>query len=764
MKAEDIAIPGAPRDGGQPEPSRAEAAAARAAARAEAAERETFFRLMPTPACVVGFDGVFHQVNPAFAASLGREEEDLLQRRFATILHPDDFDGVARAMQTLVSGGRVQSLATRFLHAEGGYRLFLWDARVQGKHILAAGQDVTDLYLSQEMEARLKVVLDRSPDFIGISDVSGRPLYWNAAYRRLRGIGLFEPLPPGLHVKETHTEGSARQLLEVAIPTALKEGMWEGESCYRDPQGNEIPVSQVLMVHRGAEGEPAFLSSVARDISTYRIHDDALKEGSRMLSRALGALRQSEARYRILVEASPDIIARHGPDGRFVDVNPALERVLGYSREFSLGRMPTEFVEEEDVPAMQDFFRDLRAGRDRGSVRFRVRSRDGRQIWLESRGARLEDAGGRVEEVVITSRDVSDQLELERLKGLFLSTASHELRTPLASIRASLELLADGSAGPLPERAADMVSLAHANAVRLARIVDDMLDMERVKQGRMAFVPKACRLDQLARQAVEAVRSFSDSFGVALPLGPWREDAEVFADPDRVVQILVNLISNAVKYSPAGGPVLTRIEPCALGWAVEVEDRGPGIPEAFRPRIFEQFSQAGGPHQQAGSGLGLSISRSFAEAMGGALDYDSHPGRTVFRLELPVPRTGAAPEPGGLPAILHVEDDAAVSQLLAAALDGVAGLVNVSTLEAARARLAERPWALAILDSHLPDGDGQALLPDLKALPGGSVRVVLFTGDDTVPGSDPAVVHVFVKGDSGPGEIRRVVQRLLAQS
>lgn len=758
MKAEDPSQPEAPR-GARPEPGPAEGAEARA----EAAERETFFRLMPTPACVVGFDGVFHQVNPAFAASLGREEEDLLQRRFATILHPDDFDGMARAMQELGSGRRVQALATRFLHAEGGYRLFLWDARAQGRHILAAGQDVTDLYLSQEMEARLRVVLDRSPDFISISDTAGRPLYWNAAYRRLRGLGPFEPLPAGLHVKDSHVDWSAQQLVETGIPTALKEGIWEGESCYRDALGGEIPVSQVIMAHRGPAGEPAFLSSVARDISTYRLHDEALKEGHRMLSRALGALRQSEGRYRILVEASPDIIARHGPDGRFVDVNPALERVLGYTRETALGLLPTEFVEAEDLPSMLEFFRDLRAGRDRGSVRFRVRARDGREVWLESRGARLEGAGGRVEEVVITSRDVTDQLELERLKSLFLSTASHELRTPLASIRASLEMLADGTGGALPERAAGLASLAHANAVRLARIVDDMLDLERVRRGRMAFVPKACRLHLLARQAVEAVRAFSDSFGVALPLGPWREDAEVFADPDRVVQILVNLISNAVKYSPPGGPVLTRIEACEAGWAVEVEDRGPGIPEAFRPRIFEQFSQAGGPQQQPGSGLGLSISKGFAEAMGGSLDFESRPGRTVFRLELPALRREEPGAPEGLPWILHVEDDAAVSQLLAVALEGVAALVSAGTLAAARERLPERAWSLAILDSHLPDGEGPSLLGDLRALEGGGPPVALFTGEDTTPGTDPAIVHVFLKGSAGPAEIRRVVQGLLSE-
>jgi CheY-like chemotaxis protein len=323
-------------------------------------------------------------------------------------------------------------------------------------------------------------------------------------------------------------------------------------------------------------------------------------------------------------------------------------------------------------------------------------------------------------------------------------------------------MLAEGRGGALPSKAADLAALAHSNAVRLARIVDDMLDLDRVKQGRMTFTVQRCKLHVLARQAVEAVQTFGDAFGVALPCGPWPEDAEVFADPDRVVQILVNLLSNATKYSPPGGPVTTRIVAAGTGWVVEVEDRGPGIPEAFQARIFESFAQAGGPQQQPGSGLGLSISKSFAEAMGGALDFESRPGRTVFRLRLPA--AGGAPAAGtALPRILHVEDDAAVSQLLAAALEGVAALENASSLAQAERRLAEAAWALVVLDSHLPDGEGLSLLPRLRELGGPGLPVLLFTGEDTFPGMAGDIAYVFLKGSVGPGEIRRVIQGFLAE-
>lgn len=731
----------------------------------QVAEGEIFFRLSPDMACVTGPDGALRKVNPAMAQALGRAEAELLARPFLEFVHPEDADQAAEVLRSMSGDDAVRQAELRARRQDGRDLILSWTFAFHEGSVYAAARDITELRSALEARSRLKAVLDRSPDFIGISDAEGHPLYWNAAYRRLRRLGPAESIPEGLHVKDTHVEWSARQLLETGLPTAVALGVWEGESCYLDPAGGEIPVSQVLMAHRDPSGRVQFLSSIARDISTYRIHDEALKAGHRMLAKALADLRVSESRYRVLVEASPDLIARHGPDGRFMDINPAVTRVLGFRKDEIVGHNPGEFVRAEDLAAMLSFFRDLRAGRDRGSVRFRVRHKDGQEVWLESRGVRLTGEEGKVSEVVIASRDVTEQLELERVKELFLSTASHELRTPLASIRGGLELLAEGRAGELPRKAAELAELAHSNAVRLARIVDDMLDMDRVKQGRMPLSLRPCRLHALARQAVEAVQAFGDSFGVAMPCGPWPEEAESYADPDRVVQILVNLLSNAVKYSPPGGPVLTRIVPGAEGWAVEVEDRGSGIPEAFQPRIFESYSQAGGPQQQPGSGLGLSISKSFAEAMGGSLRFESRPGRTVFRLELPsVPRASSGGEAaaGGLPAILHVEDDAAVSQLLAASLEGVAVLVNVSTLAQAERHLADASWALVVLDSHLPDGEGLSLLPRLREAGGPGLPVLLFTGEDTFPGLAGDIAYVFMKGSVGPGEIRRVIQGFLA--
>ncbi len=729
----------------------------------QAAEGEIFFHLSPDLACIVGLDGHLLKVNPAMAGTLGFPETELLTRPFLDFVHPEDAAKAALLLRAPPGEDPHRQTELRARRKDGRELVLAWAfARHEGA-VYAAARDITDLRISQETRRRLKAVLDRSPDFIGVSDAEGHPLYWNAAYRRLRGLGPVEPIPEGLHVKDTHVEWSARQLLDTGLPTAVARGVWEGESCYRDPEGGEIPVSQVLMAHRDPSGRVQFLSSIARDISTYRIHDEALKAGHRLLAQALADLRASEARYRVLVEASPDLIARHGPDGRFMDINPAVTRVLGFDRDEIVGHSPAEFVQEADLEPMLDFFRDLRAGKGRGTVRFRVRHKAGREVWLESRGERLAIEDGRVTEVVIASRDVTEQLELERLKALFLSTASHELRTPLASIRASLEMLAEGRGGALPPKAADLAAVAHANAVRLARIVDDMLDLDRVKQGRMTFTLQRCHLHVLARQAVEAVQTFGDAFGVALPCGPWPEDAEVIADPDRVVQILVNLLSNATKYSPAGGPVTTRIAAAGKGWSVEVEDRGPGIPETFQSRIFESFAQAGGPQQQPGSGLGLSISKSFAEAMGGGLDFESRPGRTVFRLQLPAAGTAPAAAGTALPSILHVEDDAAVSQLLATSLEGVAVLVNVSSLAQAELRLADAAWALVVLDSHLPDGEGLSLLPRLRELRGPGLPVLLFTGEDTFPGMAGDIAYVFLKGSVGPGEIRWVIQGFLAE-
>jgi signal transduction histidine kinase len=216
--------------------------------------------------------------------------------------------------------------------------------------------------------------------------------------------------------------------------------------------------------------------------------------------------------------------------------------------------------------------------------------------------------------------------EVERLKNGFLSTASHELRTPLTSIRGSLGLLASGVVGALSDEAAEVVAIAERNAVRLMALINDILDLERLETGtielRFAQVP----VESILRRAMESLPAFGPQHGITVEVP--EVSATIWADADRIVQVVVNLLSNAVKFSPPGGVVTIDVRRDS-GVEFRITDRGRGVPMAFRRAIFERFRQVdtADSREKGGTGLGLAICKSIVEQHGGTIDVESEEGR-----------------------------------------------------------------------------------------------------------------------------------------
>ena len=181
---------------------------------------------------------------------------------------------------------------------------------------------------------------------------------------------------------------------------------------------------------------------------------------------------------------------------------------------------------------------------------------------------------------------------MERLKNEFVSTVSHELRTPLTSIRGSLGLLAGGMAGELPDKARQLVEIAHSNSNRLTRLVNDILDAEKIESGKMRFDLAPHPILPLVEQALDAIRGYAAMHGVELALAPAAPAVNVHVDDDRLLQVLANLLSNAIKFSPANATVDVAVSLRAGRVRVSIADRGPGVPAGFHDRIFEKFSQA----------------------------------------------------------------------------------------------------------------------------------------------------------------------------
>lgn len=233
---------------------------------------------------------------------------------------------------------------------------------------------------------------------------------------------------------------------------------------------------------------------------------------------------------------------------------------------------------------------------------------------------------------------VVERTEVTRMKDDFVSVVSHELRTPLTAIRGSLGLLQHGILGELPAEALEVVTIANESCIRLVRLINDLLDMQRLTAGRIELHPEELDVHSGLAKVIAENQTLADSVGVVLALEPAQQPVVVSMDRDRFIQIVTNLVSNAIKFSPAKTEVTLRALWVGDKARIEVCDRGPGIDDAFKGRIFEQFAQSDGSstRKQEGTGLGLSISRRLVELHGGTIGFvDRDGGGTTFYFEVP---------------------------------------------------------------------------------------------------------------------------------
>ncbi|WP_220808498.1 ATP-binding response regulator [Noviherbaspirillum aridicola] len=237
------------------------------------------------------------------------------------------------------------------------------------------------------------------------------------------------------------------------------------------------------------------------------------------------------------------------------------------------------------------------------------------------------------------ARANADLQRMAKLKDEFVATVSHELRTPLTSIRGSLSLLSEGMAGELPEAARKLVGIAGNSCERLVRMINDLLDIERIESGKMEFDLRMQPLDAIVEQAVASMQGYSAQYRVEIKTVPVPAGLRVRADRDRLMQVLINLLSNAIKFSPAGAEVRLITQVNGQRVRMSVIDRGEGMPDEFRDRIFEKFSQAdsGDSRRRGGTGLGLNICKRIVEEHGGRIDFESVYGEgSSFHVELPI--------------------------------------------------------------------------------------------------------------------------------
>ncbi len=362
-----------------------------------------------------------------------------------------------------------------------------------------------------------------------------------------------------------------------------------------------------------------------------------LKRAERALKQAQQELLASHARRAATVEAALDGIVGFDDEGQILELNPAAQIIFGRTGEEIPGlRIPElivlpDFVSSAPGGLAGHLEQGLLVGR---RVEVQGRRAAGTLFPLELAITRLPGDGPAAFTAFV--RDLTDLHEVERLKSQFVSTVSHELRTPLTSLRGALGLLVGGVLGTLPDGAFDAVRIAERGIVRLVGLVNDILDVERLENGRLSLQIDRHALADILVRSVEEVGALAADAGIRLEVEP--TTAVVRCDEERLVQVVVNLLLNALKFSPRGSSVHLRAREEGPWVEVQVQDQGRGIPPTHRTAIFDRFRQVEGadPAGQRGAGLGLAIAKSIVEMHGGAIGVESQEGQgSTFWFRLP---------------------------------------------------------------------------------------------------------------------------------
>ena len=359
------------------------------------------------------------------------------------------------------------------------------------------------------------------------------------------------------------------------------------------------------------------------------------------LAREHATVQGQRNQLEALIDASDAAIMMVGRDRKIAYANAEMARLVGIPREAVLGAsvetihrfLGGSFVDATAL-ASQETVLSLDA-----SLRDRVELTFPRRAVYQRVVAPVRESGGSLLGHIVLYRDVTHEVEVERAKSEFVSVASHELRTPMTSVKTSLSLLLAGAAGPRDASARELLEIAVRNADRMIRLINDLLDLSRLEAGRMEFQLEPVPLADGVAAGLETVAAFAQEQGVTVATEPPAEPQVVLGVRDRLVQVIVNLVSNAIKFSPRGGRVTVRWW-SENGFAVtEVADQGPGIPADQLQAVFEPFRQldSSTTREHGGAGLGLAISQGIVDALGGKLWAESVLGAgSRFFVRLPL--------------------------------------------------------------------------------------------------------------------------------
>jgi hypothetical protein len=607
----------------------------------------------------------------------------------------------------------------------------------------------------RQSEDRFKLLVQSVRDYaIFMLDPNGVVLTWNAGAERFKGYRADEII--GEHFSRFYPpEALARGMPEHELQVASKTGSFEDEGWRVRKDGSLFWANVVITAMRDAEGKLLGFAKVTRDLTQRRIHEEEL--------------RRSEERFRLLVEGVSDYaIFMLDANGRIVTWNVGAERIKGYTAREIIGQHFSIFY-PDDVRESGWPEHELQVASEKGSFvdnGWRVR-KDGTTFWANVTITALRDDTGRllgyakltrdlteakrVEAMEVANQQRDEMLEAERsarmaaqratrVKDEFLATLSHELRTPLSAILGWTQVLLRGESVKGPDAQKRAIEVIERNARAQIQLIDDLLDLSRVMAGKIRLDLQQVSFVSIVEAAVDTVRPTADAKGIRLKAILGSSQDIVSADSARMQQVVWNLLTNAIKFTPKGGQVQALLQRVNSHLELSVSDTGIGIPASYLPHVFDRFSQRDSSTTRTfgGLGLGLAICKQLVELHGGSIRAASqgeNQGATFF-VQLPLsimqlqdqssarihPTTEV--EPGeilSLPRlegvhVIVVDDEADARDLLRTVLEAQgARVTSFASAEDALAGLKTIRPTVLICDVGMPKTDGYQLIRKFRA-------------------------------------------------
>jgi PAS domain S-box-containing protein len=582
-------------------------------------------------------DGFFIRINDTELRWLGYTRDEILyKKKFSDLITAESVEVFQENFPQFKLQGWIDNLEFEIIRKDGTIfsvnvnATAIYDA--QGNYLMSRSTvfDLSDRkrteILLRRREEEFRALVENAPDIIARFDRNLRYIYINPVIEKESGI------PPSAFLGKTVRDmGFSEEIAAMmeqtanAVLTTKQEQRHEFQAPPFDPPFEDLKFYQARLVPLfDAQGEVESVLTISRDITTQKKTEATLREANR--------------RWHSLIENVQLVVVGLDNTGKVNYVNPFFLKITGYEQSEVLGKdWVTHFLPATDREQLNTAFEELLEHNYHTYYENPILTKFAEERLLAWNNTVLRDLQGHSIGTLSIAEDITERHAIEQIKAEFISIISHELRTPLTSIYGSLGLLATGIYDKKPEKGKRMIEIALTDCERLVRLVNDILDLERLESGKVALVKETCDVASLMQQAAQSVQAIADHANITLTLTPL--STQIQAAPDAIIQTLTNLLSNAIKFSPPNSAIALSAELRSNAVLFQVKDQGKGIPYDKLETIFGRFQQVdlSDSRQKGGTGLGLAICKSIVEQHGGRIWVSSILGQgSTFSFTLPI--------------------------------------------------------------------------------------------------------------------------------